>query len=80
MDILRRNVKKIPLCGRVANVKLNKSCLQPRRKFVSDFMAPAVGNADKSQPTDMPDGGMKVVHLRDPEENLFEIFTPLKKE
>lgn len=82
--------------------------------FVSDFMAPAVGNADKTQPsgyrekslvsfevenvddayqsfltkgiefinqpTDMPDWGMRVVHLRDPEENLIELFTPLKKE
>ena len=82
--------------------------------FVSDFMAPAVGNADKTQPTgfrekmmvsfevanvdetyqtllakgvnfvnqpaDMPDWGMRVVHLRDPEENLIEIFTPLSRE
>ena len=82
--------------------------------FVSDFMAPAVGNADKTQPsgyreksmisfevenvddsyqaflakgidfinqpTDMPDWGMRVVHLRDPEENLIELFTPLKAE
>jgi catechol 2,3-dioxygenase-like lactoylglutathione lyase family enzyme len=82
--------------------------------FVSDFMAPAVGNADKSQPTDcrekmmvsfevenvdesykallakdvtfineptdMPGWGMRVVHLRDPEENLIELFTPLKTE
>ena len=79
--------------------------------FVSDFMAPAVGNAEKAQPTDcreksmvsfevenvdetyqtfiekgvefinqptdMPDWGMRVVHLRDPEENLIEFFTPL---
>jgi len=79
--------------------------------FVSDFMAPAVGNAEKTQPsgyreksmvsfevenvdetykaflakginfinqpTDMPDWGMRVVHLRDPEENLIEFFTPL---
>jgi len=79
--------------------------------FVSDFMAPAVGNAEKTQPvgfreksmisfevenvdetyqtllekgvefinqpTDMPDWGMRVVHLRDPEENLIELFTPL---
>ena len=79
--------------------------------FVSDFMAPAVGNADKSQPTDcreksmisfsvenvdetyqtllekgvnfinqptdMPDWFMRVVHFRDPEENLIEFFTPL---
>ena len=79
--------------------------------FVSDFMAPAVGNVEKlqpegyreksmvsfavenvdetyqaflakgiefiNQPTDMPDWGMRVVHLRDPEENLIELFTPL---
>ena len=79
--------------------------------FVSDFMAPAVGNGEKTQPwgyrekslisfevenvdeayraflakgidfinrpTDMPDWGMRVVHLRDPEENLIELFTPL---
>ena len=82
--------------------------------FVSDFMAPAVGNADKAQPTDcreksmvsfevenvdetyqtfltkgiefinqptdMPDWGMRVVHLRDPEDNLIEFYTPLKTE
>ena len=82
--------------------------------FVSDFMAPAVGNAEKTQPsgyreksmvsfevenvddtyqalltkdvnfinqpTDMPDWGMRVVHLRDPEDNLIEFFTPLKTE
>ena len=82
--------------------------------FVSDFMAPAVGNADKTlptgyreksmisfevenvdttyqtflergiefinKPTDMPDWGMRVVHLRDPEENLIELFTPLAHE
>lgn len=79
--------------------------------FVSDFMAPAVGNTEKEQPsgyrekmmisfevenvdetyqkllekgvvfinepTDMSDWGMRVVHLRDPEENLIELFTPL---
>jgi catechol 2,3-dioxygenase-like lactoylglutathione lyase family enzyme len=82
--------------------------------FVSDFMAPAVGNAEKTQPsgyreksmisfevenvdetyqtflekgvefinqpTDMPDWGMRVVHLRDPEDNLIELFTPLTAE
>ena len=82
--------------------------------FTSDFMAPAVGNADKSQPTglrektmvsfevenvdesyqaflakgiefinqptDMSGWGMRVVYLRDPEENLIELFTPLKME
>jgi catechol 2,3-dioxygenase-like lactoylglutathione lyase family enzyme len=79
--------------------------------FVSDYFAPIVGNAEKSQPTDcreksmvsfevesvddtykalsekgvqfinkpvnMPDWGMRVVHLRDPEDNLIEFFTPL---
>ncbi len=33
-----------------------------------------------NQPTDMPGWGMRVVHLRDPEENLIELFTPLKTE
>lgn len=33
-----------------------------------------------SQPTDMPGWGMRVVYLRDPEENLIELFTPLKIE
>jgi len=82
--------------------------------FVSDYMAPVVGNADKvhpsgcreksmvsfevenvddtyktlsdkgvkfiNKPTDMQDWGMRVVHLRDPEENLIEFFTPLTAE
>jgi len=82
--------------------------------FMSDYMAPAVGNADKNQPlgyreksmvsfevtnvdetyqsllkkgihfvnepTDMSDWGMRVVHLRDPEENLIELFTALATE
>ena len=80
--------------------------------FVSDLMAPAVGNVEETQPVgyreksmisfevenvdetyqkllekgvdfinqpvDMPDWGMRVVHLRDPEENLIELFNPLK--
>jgi predicted enzyme related to lactoylglutathione lyase len=33
-----------------------------------------------NQPMDMPDWFMRVVHLRDPEENLIEFFTPLKAE
>jgi predicted enzyme related to lactoylglutathione lyase len=33
-----------------------------------------------NQPTDMPDWGMRVVHLRDTEENLIEFFTPLTTE
>lgn len=79
--------------------------------FLSDYMAPAVGNEDKSQPsggrekmmvsfevknvdetyellqkkgvafinqpTDMAGWGMRTVHLRDPEDNLIELFTPL---
>ena len=49
-----------------------------------------VNNVDKSyqaflakgitfinEPMDMPDWGMRVVHLYDPEENLIELFTPL---
>lgn len=82
--------------------------------FVSDRMAPVVGNADKQQPvamrektmfsfsvdnvdetfvalkakgvtfinepTDMPDWGMRALYLRDPEENLIELFTPLALE
>ena len=72
--------------------------------FVSDWMAPSVGNADKqqpvamreklmvsfsvdnvgvtfiSEPTDMPDWGMRTLYLRDPEENLIELFTPLAVE
>ncbi len=82
--------------------------------FTSDYFAPIIGNADKTQPTgyreksvvcfevdnvdkiykellaknvtfvnepiDMPDWGMRVVHLRDPEDNLIEFYTPLKME
>lgn len=82
--------------------------------FVSDWMAPAVGNADKEQPvgyrekslvgfsvdnvddtyaalkakgvtfinepTDMPDWGMRTVHLRDPEDNLIELYSELAPE
>lgn len=33
-----------------------------------------------NEPFDMPDWGARVVHLRDPEENLIELFTPLKTE
>ena len=67
--------------------------------FVSDWMAPAVGNAFSvdnldetfadlkakgvtfiTEPTDMPDWGMRTLYLRDPEENLIELFTPLAPE
>lgn len=33
-----------------------------------------------NEPVDMPGWGMRVVHLRDPEENLIELFTPLQAE
>jgi catechol 2,3-dioxygenase-like lactoylglutathione lyase family enzyme len=33
-----------------------------------------------NKPIDMPDWGMRVVHLRDPEENLIELYTPLATE
>jgi catechol 2,3-dioxygenase-like lactoylglutathione lyase family enzyme len=96
--------------GPYANFKVAEG-IEGFALFVSDFMAPAVGNAAKSQPTgyreksmisfevenvddayqallakgvdfinqpaDMPDWYMRVVHFRDPEENLIELFTPL---
>lgn len=31
-----------------------------------------------NEPTDMPGWGMRVVHLRDPEENLIELYHPLE--
>ena len=37
----------------------------------------AKGVAFINEPMDMPDWGMRVVHLYDPEENLIELFTPL---
>ena len=43
--------------------------------FVSDWMAASAGNADKQQPV-----GMRTLYLRDPEENLIELFTPLAVE
>ncbi len=33
-----------------------------------------------NEPTDMPGWGARVVHLRDPEENLIELYTPLQHE
>ena len=33
-----------------------------------------------NQPMDMPDWGMRVVHLYDPENNLIELYTPLAME
>ena len=33
-----------------------------------------------NEPTNMPDWGMRTVHLRDPEDNLIELFSPLAPE
>lgn len=33
-----------------------------------------------NQPSDMADWGMRVVHFRDPENNLIELFSPLAPE
>ena len=33
-----------------------------------------------NEPTDWTDAGMRVVHLRDPEENLIELYTALEAE
>ena len=33
-----------------------------------------------NEPTDMPDWGMRSLYLRDPEENLIELSTPLPPE
>ena len=33
-----------------------------------------------NEPSDMPGWGSRIVHLRDPEENLIELFTPLAPE
>ena len=33
-----------------------------------------------NQPMDMPEWGMRVVHLYDPENNLIELYTPLAME
>lgn len=71
----------------------NLDKIQPtdcREKMMVSFEVESVDEAFKTlsaknvefinQPTDMPDWGMRVVHLRDPEENLIELFSPLKIE
>lgn len=40
----------------------------------------AKGVAFINEPTDIPNWGSRTVHLRDPEENLIELFTPLALE
>ncbi|MCE5370854.1 VOC family protein [Klebsiella oxytoca] len=42
------------------------------------FLAKGINFINK--PMDMPEWGMRVVHLYDPEENLIELFTPLVTE
>ena len=37
------------------------------------------GVAFLNEPTDMPDWGIRVVHFRDPEGNLFELYNDLPK-
>ncbi|MEG0037624.1 MAG: VOC family protein [Bacteroides sp.] len=74
----------------MASVVGNTDKMQPiglREKSMISF---EVDNVDESykklsakglkfinEPMDMPDWGMRVVHLYDPEENLIELFTPL---
>lgn len=67
----------------------NKELLKFRDPL-DDMVVFEVGNVDDTyqaflekginfinEPTDMPDWGMRVVHLRDLEENLIEFITPL---
>lgn len=51
-----------------------------KRKGAKNDNLSAKGVKFINLPTDIPCWGMKVVHLRDPEENLIEFFTPLKME
>lgn len=61
-----------------------------REKMMVSFEVPNVDETYKvlkangiefvNEPTDMPGWGMRTVHLRDPEENLIELFTPLAME
>lgn len=58
--------KKSMVCFEVANVDAAYAELR------------AKGVAFVNEPIDMPGWGMRVVHLRDPEDNLIELYTPLK--
>lgn len=61
-----------------------------REKMMVSFNVPNVDEAYEAlsakgvtfinEPTDMPGWGMRVVYLRDPEENLIELFAPLALE
>jgi len=74
----------------MASVVGNEEKTQPIGSREKSMIAFEVKNVDETyqtflgkgisfinKPTDMPDWGMRVVHLRDPEENLIEFFTPL---
>ncbi|MDR2921513.1 MAG: VOC family protein [Tannerella sp.] len=73
----------------VGNVDKNQP-VNCREKMMISFEVESVDETFKTlsvkgvkfinQPTDMLDWGMRVVYLRDPEENLIEFFTPLKME
>ncbi len=58
--------EKSMICFEVANVDETYCALR------------AKGVAFINEPTDMPGWGARVVHLRDPEENLIELYTPLQ--
>lgn len=77
----------------MAQVVGNADKTQPAGCREKSMVSFEVGNVDETyhalktkgvefvnEPIDMPGWGMRVVHLRDPEENLIEFFTPLKTE
>jgi len=73
----------------VGNVDKNQP-INCREKMMISFEVESVDETFKTlsakgvkfinQPADIHDWGMRVVHLRDPEENLIEFYTPLKME
>ena len=74
---------KLPVAGN-ADKELPAGC---RDKMMVSFEVDNVDEAFETlsargvefvnRPTDIPGWGMRVVYLRDPEENLIELFTPL---
>ena len=58
--------EKLMVCFEVADV--DETYAELRAKGV-EFV---------NEPIDMPGWGMRVVHLRDPEDNLIELYSPLK--
>lgn len=78
---------------RMATVVGNANKQQPVAMREKSMVSFSVDNVDEtfaalqakgvtfiSEPTDMPDWGMRTLYLRDPEENLIELFTPLAPE